>query len=169
MLEANLSRFPKERWTRLQAALSDAEASGSLQLNRDNRGASRLVAGPAEGTVQVPMLPAGSVLGSLERLDIMKIDIEGHEEAVFRAASDTLARLKPRAILFEDELGKAHPEGAIGSVLNACGYRVFGLRKTLTATTLELVTQASSRVFHDYVAVSRTRPLPRRAVRRYGL
>lgn len=169
LLEENLARFPRDRWTLVQAALSDAESEGFLELDHVNRGASALVGAAGSNTVAVPMLPADRVLGACERLDIVKIDIEGHEEIVFRSAHDVLKRLQPRAILFEDRSGKAAPAGSIGALLDSAGYRILGIRKTLTATRLEPVTGENTGMFNDFIAASRTRVMPRRAIERHAL
>ncbi len=169
ILRGNLSRFPADRWTLLQAALSDAETEGFLSLNSRNRGASRLVTEQSETTVAVPMLPAHQVLGGLDRLDIIKMDIEGHEETVFRSGVGELKRLQPRAILFEDQKGLSTNEGPIGQLLAQAGYRVFGIRKGLFGTSFERVTSENSKSFNDFMAVSTSRKLPPKAVAKYKL
>lgn len=169
LTERNLGRFPAERWTLLKAGLSDSESEGLLQLDADNRGASRLVAEKHEGTVSVPLLPAARVLGGLEAIDLIKMDIEGHEEAVFRSARDVLEARQPRAILFEDALGKAGPEGAIGSILGAIGYKVYGIEKHLTRTVLRPAAADNIGRYNDFIALSTRRELPHAAAARYGV
>jgi hypothetical protein len=50
-----------------------------------------------EGTIDVPVttLDGFSREAGLERLDLIKIDVEGHEESVLRGASDVIARHHP--------------------------------------------------------------------------
>lgn len=171
LTERNLARFPSERWTLLKAGLSDSESEGRLKLDAVNRGASRLVTGgtESEGTVSVPLLPAAKVLGELETIDLIKMDIEGHEEAVFRSARDILDARQPRAILFEDQLGKAGPDGSIGNVLDAIGYRLYGIEKHLARTVLRNVTGENAGHFNDFIALSTRRTLPQPARARYGV
>ena len=169
LLHKNLSRFPAERWTILQAGLSDGEGEGFLALNHANRGASKLVGSPSTDTIAVPLLPADRVLAGLDRLDIIKMDIEGHEEAVFRSGLQELRRLNPRAILFEDSKGQTASDGPIGRLLANAGYRVFGIRKELFATRLLEVTSDNCHSFNDFIAASTGRPLPSAARAKYGL
>jgi hypothetical protein len=153
----------------LQAALSDATTEGFLSLDSRNRGASRLVSEGSDTTVAVPMLPANQVLEQLDRLDIIKMDIEGHEETVFRSGLAELKRLQPRAILFEDQKGLASNNGSIGQILQQAGYRVFGIRKRLFGTKLERVTPENAKSFNDFMAVSNSKKLPLKAIEKYRL
>lgn len=166
LLKQNISRFPQERWTVLEAALSDADGEGHLELDTVNRGASSIVAASSGRTVSVPLLPAAHVLSAFSALDLVKIDIEGHEEPVFRSACDELTRLQPRAILYEDKEGKSAPDGSIAAILTSMGYRVYGIGKTLFSTKLRQVTSANAGSFNDFLAVSTRRELPPAALRR---
>jgi FkbM family methyltransferase len=173
LLRRNLAQFAAERWQVLEAGLSDSEGEGTLQVNRANRGGAWL-AGQGEGaqgesSARVPLLHAGRVLGALERLDLMKIDIEGHEETVLRAAAGAIARLQPKAILFEDYLGKAAPDAPIGKLLGECGYSVFAVRKHLFGNSLVPLSPGDRPGGRDYLALSRRRALPEKARRKYRL
>jgi FkbM family methyltransferase len=169
LLERNLARFPAERWTLLRAGLSDAETEGFLAIDSVNPGASKLVTETGANTVNVPLLPAAKVFADFDRLDIVKMDIEGHEEAVFRSAAEQLRRLQPRAMLWEDQKGLSADDGAIGRVLVDAGYAIYGIEKGLFATALRKVTPETVRGFHDFVALSTTRPLPPKARAKYGV
>jgi FkbM family methyltransferase len=60
----------------------------------------------------------------LDRLDILKVDVEGAEAAVFEGARDTLARLRPRAVVVE---AKGHgDEAALRALLAGAGYASTG-------------------------------------------
>lgn len=167
LLRGNLARFPQERWTILEAALSDAEGEGHLELDVVNRGASTIVIAPSQKTVSVPLLPAAQVLAPFASLDLVKMDIEGHEETVLRSARDELGRLQPRAILYEDKEGKSASNGAIAALLTGIGYRIYGVGKTLLTTKLVEVTSANAGAFNDFLAVSTRRDLPEEARRRH--
>ena len=169
LLRKNLAQFGDARSTVKQVALSDSDSEGFLSIDRDNRGASTLVTEKSAETVMVPLLPAAGVFAALDRLDIVKMDVEGHEEAVFRSGAAELARLRPRAILFEDQTNRSGPGGAIGKILADIGYRVFGIGKDLLATRLRPLTDGGSYAFNDYIALPRDRELPAAALRKYGL
>jgi FkbM family methyltransferase len=169
LLRHNLAQFAAGRWSVLEAGLSDAESEGRMHVSAANRGAGALVAQGQEANLTVPLLPAAQVFGELTRLDIMKMDIEGHEETVFRSAAQAITRLQPKAILFEDQLGKAGPAGPIGRQLADCGYRVYGISKQLLATRLVLLDTVTPLAFNDYLALSRSRDLPQHALRRFGV
>lgn len=85
LLRHNLAQFPQDRWTLLAAALSDCDGEDMLQANRANRGGAWLARQwqGAQGELQaaIELADAGRALGVLHRLDLVKIDIEGHEEA----------------------------------------------------------------------------------------
>jgi FkbM family methyltransferase len=167
LLEGNLARFASDRYEILRAALSDAEGEGHLELDLVNRGASTIVGKAGKNTVLVPTVPASRILANFASLDLVKIDIEGHEEVVFRSAKDEFARLQPRAILYEDKEGKSSPGAPISSILTDIGYRIYGIEKTLTATKLAQINADNARHFNDFIAISSKRELPEKAKTRY--
>jgi FkbM family methyltransferase len=169
LLRHNLGQFPAHRWTILAAALSDREGEGLIAVNPANRGGATLVGQASAATTAVPLLDAGRVLGALDRLDLVKIDIEGHEETVLRASAEAIARLQPRAILFEDYLGKAAPDAPIGRVLTECGYAMFAVRKHVLRNSLQPLAAGDRPAGRDFVALSRSRALPEGARRKYRL
>jgi FkbM family methyltransferase len=61
---------------------------------------------------------------SLDRLDIVKLDIEGSESAALAGAAHTLTRLQPRAVLVEDK--REDQRRHLYDVLNGLGYRPSG-------------------------------------------
>jgi len=66
----------------------------------------------------------------LERLDIMKIDVEGAELAVLRGAEDTIRRFMPLIIMEVHEgtsLSSKHTPNALLECLEDYGYRTEGL------------------------------------------
>lgn len=160
LLQRNLMQFGQSRFSVIRAALSDEPGELALHVNHANRGASKIVSAHDENSITVPVFSAARVLSELERLDLMKMDIEGHEEPVFRGAMPELERLQPRAIVFEEQHGKASPEGPIGRILVEIGYRLFGIQKKLLSTALVPVTSGNVRGFNDFIAVSSRRPTP---------
>jgi FkbM family methyltransferase len=166
LLKNNLKRFQSERYRLIEAGLSDSNGEGAMMLDAANKGASRLVEKGTEGVVTIPLVSARQVFDSLPRLDLIKMDIEGHEETVFRSALEAIRRLQPKAILFEDQTGEAAANGKIGRQLASAGYKVFGIGKKLLSTNLSPITAENVKQFNDFMAVSATRPLPAAARRR---
>lgn len=149
LLERNLAQFGERALAR-QIALSDAAGELRFRIDQANRGASRI--DPA-GEIRVPTANAGEFLRGLERLELIKIDVEGHELPILESMADELARLRPRAILFEHHGTEAAPDGKIGRILNAAGYTVFGVRKRLLRTQLVPITCAADCRTNDYLAL----------------
>ena len=135
----------------MQVGLADRDGTLRFQVNSANRGASRIC---SEGDTEIPVREAQRVLQSMPRVDLIKIDVEGFEEVIFRSIIGELKRLKPRAILFEDQTGAASPDGNIGSLLTKVGYRLFGIDKRLLKTALFPVHSVADCRFNDYIALS---------------
>lgn len=147
LLAANMAPFG-DRVVLHRVALSDAAGEVRFRIDQANRGASRI---DADGEVVVPAMHAGELLAGLPRLDLIKLDVEGHEETVFRAIDVQLARLAPRAILFEDQ-GAGAAE-AIGTLLHRHHYTVFGIDKRLLRTRLVPIVSSGDCRYNDYLAV----------------
>jgi hypothetical protein len=60
----------------------------------------------------------------LERLDVVKLDIEGSEVSALSGAAHTLTRLRPRAVLVEDK--RSESSARLHAVLDELGYRPTG-------------------------------------------
>ncbi len=123
--------------------LSDAPGRATLRMARQSPGLSTISpANALDATAGALTIPT-KTLDSFELGDVsfIKIDVEGHEEAVLRGAAQTLARTQP-AILAEVE--ERHNQGSVArvfSLLESHGYRPAALRgDTLVAVTAEEVT-----------------------------
>lgn len=149
LLRKNMEQFGK-RADVVQIGLSDNDGLLRFHVNPVNRGASRV---SPEGETQIRVRAAQSVLKELPRVDLIKIDVEGLEEPIFRSMEPELKRLRPRAIMFEDQTGAAFPEGNIGSILARSGYQTFGVNKRLMQTSLARLTSRRDCKFNDYIAL----------------
>jgi hypothetical protein len=100
----------------------------------------------------------------IAKLDLIKIDTEGFEETIVRALLPHIERLKPRAVVFEDN---AHSQA--GALLARAGYRLFGLRKRLHKLALIPTDGSAAGAFHDYVALLNGGAFPEPAKRAFPL
>jgi hypothetical protein len=123
----------------------------------ENPGAGRLVLTKTGDSIAVDVWSAEQFfsLAKVDKLDLVKIDVEGHEEEVLGACAEAFKRLRPRAIVFESSSDKSSPDGSIGSTLQAIGYDIFGIKKRLTKLDLRLIEGRSDCVYNDYVAIRR--------------
>lgn len=74
-----------------------------------------------------------------EKIDIIKIDVEGHELSVFKGATSALANNRIKNILFEDFEGKKSP---VVQYLQEYGYSVYRLVKSFTHLTFVPIDEA---------------------------
>jgi FkbM family methyltransferase len=149
-LRRNLTQFGG-RAEPICCALSSSEGQGFM-LVPDNPGASRLVKDGSSGAVAVSVRAADKFMSTLSRVDLIKVDVEGHEAEIFCAAKTELKRLQPKLIVFEDLTRNGGPDGSIGRVLVDIGYSVFGIRKRLTKLEYVPLHSAEDCRFNDYVA-----------------
>lgn len=103
-------------------ALSDADGEGRLEMpagSTDNHGLGRLT-NSGEGvpvqTARLDTLLAGREVG------VMKVDVEGHEPALLRGASEALAHGRIAHIVFEEHDG---PTSEACRILGEFGYTLF--------------------------------------------
>lgn len=148
LLRKNMAQFGA-RAEVMQIGLADHNGALRFHVDTANRGASRI---SEKGETQIPVQDGRTVLGSMQRVDLIKVDVEGFEEVIFRSIAEELQRLRPKAILFEDQTGAAAPGGAIGSILIAAGYQIFGIDKRLLETALVPVHLTGDCRFNDYIA-----------------
>jgi FkbM family methyltransferase len=102
----------------------------------------------------------------LDRVDLLKIDVEGAELAVLAGAHRTLARHRPLVLVESDDLHQARYDATAQDVLDAVvahGYEVFRYRRG----ALDLLEGRAVADEDDYVLVPSERrpPLPVRGAR----
>jgi FkbM family methyltransferase len=114
-------------------ALSDGPGVGTLHVpgESDSPGASLETAPPNARpgrSYDVPVETLDRELANVDRLAFVKVDVEGHELAVFRGAAALLARCAP-TLLFECEERHltAHTTTDVFAYLEGFGYRGFFL------------------------------------------
>jgi FkbM family methyltransferase len=110
--------------TVLDVAVSDRAGSAELMLNPASSGESRL-GQPTSGqpSVTVPTRRLDDLMAErgLERLDLVKIDVEGHERQVLEGAKATLGRFQP-ALVIESGHERGDDRTAIADLLERLGY-----------------------------------------------
>ncbi|MGH7116492.1 MAG: FkbM family methyltransferase, partial [Stellaceae bacterium] len=77
-------------------------------------------------TVPLRSLDALAAERRIDRIDLIKIDVEGHERAVLDGAAASLARFRP-ALVLETGHERAGDREAIGDRLAGLGYRMLGV------------------------------------------
>ncbi|MEU4192810.1 FkbM family methyltransferase [Kribbella sp. NPDC026611] len=109
------------------AALGErAEYAG---LHADNRydikdAGVRSLYGDGETVQQVEVIRLDEWAQDLDRLDIVKLDIEGSELAALSGAARTIERLQPRALLVEDK--RSESSARLHALLHELNYRPTG-------------------------------------------
>jgi len=127
-LRFNIACNRQEELIRVVAmGASDVAGEFELHLDATNLGGSSLVAGNpgSGGSITVPCAPLADIAASqgIARLDIMKLDIEGHEPPVLKAFFASVpAALRPRAVIVER--AEAEKQQELDQLLAAAGYRL---------------------------------------------
>ena len=105
-------------------ALSSANGSATLFIPlNSNEGLATL--NPPTGssrTLTIETATLDSCLGAMPRIDLLKIDVEGHELSVLHGASELLRARRIRNIIFEDHVAEKSP---VIEFLLGCGFSVF--------------------------------------------
>lgn len=110
-------------------ALSDHPGVTSMRVVESDPGRSTIDTGNALGdadqsavcTIDVPVKRLDDL--GLDDVGMIKIDVEGHELAVLRGATDTLARNRPAVVVEAEERHHRGAVAAITELLAGLGYR----------------------------------------------
>ncbi len=127
---AKTARVNRQDWVEVhQLALSDCDGSSEFSVESGNSGGSRL--GRAAGdfaVIAVATRRLDSLLAErpdIDRIDFIKIDVEGHELGVLRGATATLARFRP-PLLLECGMESADERQALRDLLVGLDYDIIG-------------------------------------------
>jgi FkbM family methyltransferase len=133
-LEKTLAANALRQAAVLRCALGEADGSAELAMPlvisaRADTGTARV--GPAAAgheTLEVALsrLDALVALHRLDRIDFIKIDVEGHERRVLDGASESLARFRPVLVVETGHEG-AGERALIRNRLEGLGYRMLGI------------------------------------------
>jgi len=174
MARENVERAGGDRAVCVRAAISDQHGIAKMTRREGNTGASHILQ-PDEpvsiATDEVEMITARDLLARTpgNRVDLVKIDVEGHEAAVFRAFAELSAAEWPRAIVFEHHstTGAVAPE--IVGVLAGRGFGIWRICKRLRGWILVRHDGQTPKGFvdtADFIAVSKVEELDRLGVPR---
>lgn len=174
-LAKTLERNPSLPISLHRIALGSANCSLQLSVPAGNMGAATLKreAGSAvASTVEVPVrrLAEYAAQIGLDRVDFIKMDVEGFEHEVVVGAQSLLARAAPRVIILEEHAGR-QADGKLPPSLDALsrlGYDIFGISKTLMTVSLKAVAADDVPESHDYAAIFREGTQAIRAALRIG-
>jgi FkbM family methyltransferase len=127
---------PIARTTPFKVALSSHGGTGRLlepvDFNR-NWGTSKLAADQASG-IPVKTVCLDHVCSEHGKVDLLKLDVEGHELEVLRGARNLLQARALRDVIFEEH-GSAFTS-PVASMLSSFGYTIFMLTRTLRGPVL---------------------------------
>jgi FkbM family methyltransferase len=169
LLQRNLRRVGGSRAVAIEAAVSDQTGEAVMRVDSTNRGASSIEAGhagcgngAAGPTILVPLITGEQLLArcGFDRLDLIKIDVEGHELAVLATLLPALEHYRPRAVLFEHWGPLDDPAAPIRSLFDSIRYELRGLVKSLNGWRLLPVAELGrrGRRAHDYLATPNPTP-----------
>ena len=133
-LKQRLTARPHPRLRVETVAVSDRAGQAQLKVMTADTGRSTIEAANAverSGAVEVLTVPARRLDDYIEVMDpvgCIKIDVEGHEEAVLHGAEKILRRDRPSLIVEIEERHKAGSLTAVRKYLGDLGYRGFFFR-----------------------------------------
>lgn len=143
-----------------RVALSDTDHDAPLYGSAFNRGAASLEgSGQPLGTVQVRS--AGRFLRGLNLgpIRLLKVDIEGHEEAFLRSAGEYFRQNTPEVVAFESHGNEPFMRRPPVCLLRNLGYQFFQMPKALLSMRLVPVVGDDISPGFDFVAIQSGSPL----------
>jgi FkbM family methyltransferase len=146
-----------------ECALSDRKGSAAMTvLDPTNMGMTTLSLPRQDSRNPLPSFSvqtenAGEYAVSLgcDKVALIKIDVEGHEDVILASMRGWLSQVRPPVILFECHLnGQSFAEQTSVQILSGLGYEFFGIdTKSLWHTVLYAVNGVKHPVGHDFVAI----------------
>lgn len=159
LLNHNLSRLSPGKYETYCVGLGLQNEQLTLTIEEGNRGHASLYetdVNKASTSEVVEIVTPGEVLGQsrLGPPSLIKIDVEGYESVVLSALGEHLAQWHTRAVVFESHLEGRPKFAAIVESLEAAGYDLYRITKTITKTVLYPLASADQPAT-DFVALRR--------------
>jgi FkbM family methyltransferase len=149
--------------------LSDREGPAEMEIDpnwANNRGLGKIVTPNTKlgmQTLKIQLASLDKMLGPDSKVDVCKMDVEGHELRVASGAADLLSRGRIRDIIFEDQ----NPyRSELQKLLLDCDYTLFSMHHRLLAPLLLPIAKCApfkGRDRPDFLATLN----PKRAVERF--
>jgi FkbM family methyltransferase len=129
LLQENIVLSNKTNIEPHQHGLSDHKQTVSMVANDQNSGATRIVqeGEPGDHEIQVDTLDQIVKDEGIERINLMLIDVEGHEIHVLKGAREVILRDKPDLIV---EYDPRHQDQEVVDFLKGHGYHLFILERS---------------------------------------
>jgi FkbM family methyltransferase len=124
-------------------AMALSDRTGVAQLSFDDVGSNRFLASEGDPVLTAPL---DALLPELGRLDVIKIDVEGHERSVLEGAKQTIAKFNPKIVA--EYLAASHQKGFASDLLSM-GYVVQVLSRDGSIGAFHSTTQEIDRALGD--------------------
>jgi FkbM family methyltransferase len=135
-------------------AVSDVDGEAEFAIIKHNLGESMIASSDYRGdTIRVPVITGTKMLDLIGEndVDLLKVDIEGHEHRFFSSIEPWLARQRIAMIIFET---RGHgDDNATINLVRRCGYRTFSIRKDFMGPSLRELGQGLTSEDEDMLAV----------------
>lgn len=148
-----------------EMGLGSTTGEMELSVPKGNLGMGSLIRaslGDNDQIYRVPINTLDQVCNkNCDRLDLIKIDVEGFEHQVFEGGRSTFSRFRPVVVLEENQLrNKCDLPGSISFLLER-DYRFVGIPKNLLRMKLYLISDADvgKDPSHDFVAIPKEKLL----------
>jgi len=145
-----------------QLALSDRDGTAPLSIPPDHSGRARIeLEEPHGNSLSVPLCHSGKFFENLDldEVRLIKLDVEGHENAVLSGAVDFFQTTRLPLIVFEShDHGRPRSQREPIPLLLSLGYRVFQIRqRSLFRVQLKAIERPDDiETGYDFLACSRT-------------
>ena len=160
LIERSVRASALPRVTIHRFALSESSGQATLAVVADHLGSSRVgvATAPGEATIPILLRQGDEFLEGLggREIDLMKLDVEGHEAQVLRGMEAWLSKRRVHVILFE---ARGHGDDrAAADLLLRHGYRLLGVDKGLMWPRLCECSVPFHRSHEDVVAIAPDAP-----------